>query len=125
MRKIGKKGLEWIRERKKRLKELEATGEYIIEGTSLIGSCCDCGLWRTLDFDHKEGRGGDNPHRMENLDAICRECHINRHNNMSKDKKNNKNSKSKKASWMKDHECKSCKKTVSTIICGYCGKMSV
>jgi hypothetical protein len=116
--------LEWDRERKKRLKELEATGFYEVRGSLLYGNCEDCCEWGLLDLDHKDGREGDDPHRMENLDPICRMCHGKRHNNMADKKENNKNSKSKKANWQKPHECKSCKRIVSSLIC-VCGKISI
>jgi hypothetical protein len=123
--KLGKKGLEWKRERKKRIKELEETGEYRVEGSLLFGCCKDCGGYNILDLDHKDGRDGEDPHRMDNLDPICRWCHIKRHRNMADKKEDNKNSKSKKVNWMKNHSCKNCKVVVSTLICSNCGKISV
>lgn len=125
IRKKGKKGLEWDRERRKRINELEATGKYVVIKTLLYGPCSDCHRWKCLDLDHKEGRDGEDPHRMENLDPVCRDCHIKRHNNMSEKKENNKSSKSKKANWMTPHPCKNCKIIVSSLLCTNCQKMSV
>lgn len=124
MRRLGKKGLEWQRERRKRLKELEATGNYKVEGTLLYGHCKDCGRWGLLDLDHIDGRGGFEPHRMENLDPICRRCHDIRHGKiMSEEKKKSKGR--KKAEWEMDHKCQHCKQIVSTLLCSNCGKLSV
>lgn len=125
IRKLGKKGLEWKRERLKRIKELAATGNYEVIKTLLYGPCKDCGRHSALDLDHAEGRHGPEPHAMENLEAICRECHQKRHLNMSDKKENNKSEKSKKANWAKDHPCKHCKVIIAMLLCPHCGKLSV
>lgn len=125
IRKLGKKGLEWKRERLKRIKELEATGNYAVIKTLLYGHCKDCGRYKCLDLDHKEGRDVEDPHALTNLDPICRDCHQKRHLNMSEKKENNKSEKSKKANWQKDHQCKNCKRIISTLLCSHCGKVSV
>lgn len=125
MKKVGKKGREWINERRKRIKELEATGEYVVIKTLLYGICRDCNRYKCLDLDHIDGRDGIDPHRMSNLDPICRECHVKRHTNMADKKENNKKSKSKKADWQKPHDCKNCKREVSSLLCTSCGRMSI
>lgn len=125
IRKLGKKGLEWQRERRKRIKELEATGKYVVIKTLLYGNCLDCGRYKCLDLDHRDGRSGDNPHELNNLDPVCRECHIKRHLNMADKKDNNKSEKSKKPNWQKDHSCKNCKRVIAMLLCPHCGKMSV
>lgn len=125
IRQTGKEGLEWQRCRRQRLKELEATGEYQVQGSLLFGPCKDCGISTVLDLDHKDGRSGFDPHRMENLDPICNKCHRKRHANMAEKKENNKNSKSKKPAWQFEHACKNCKNIVSTLLCQNCGKLSV
>lgn len=127
IRKLGKKGLEWKRERLKRIKELEATGGYTILGTLLFGHCLDCGRYKCLDLDHREGRHGEDPHALSKLDAVCRECHQQRHlrNHMPQKDKKDDTSKSKKADWAKDHKCKHCKEIVSTLLCTNCQKISI
>lgn len=124
IRKLGKKGLEWKRERLQRIKELAKTGKYEIIKTLLYGPCKDCGKHSSLDLDHIQGRHITNPHDMSNLEAICRECHQKRHMNTSEKKESNKNQKTKKADWTKEHVCKYCKKTLSTLLCT-CGKLSI
>lgn len=124
MRQVGKRGLEWRRERRKRLKELEATGEYKVEGELLYGNCLKCGRYGLLDLDHVSGRSGFEPHRMENLEAICRNCHNIKHGTAMSDQKK-KTKGRKKAEWEMDHQCIHCKETVSTLLCSSCGKLSV
>lgn len=123
MKKLGKAGKEWQKARKKRIKELEATGKYVVIKTLLFGFCKDCGRYKCLDLDHIDGRGGEDPHRMENLDPICRLCHIKRHNNMANDKSKNKNS--KKVNWQKPHKCRWCKTTTSMLLCHNCRRISI
>ncbi len=127
IRQLGKKGLEWKRERMKRVKELVATGKYVLIKTILYGNCLDCGRYKPLDLDHVEGRGGSDPHRMENLDPICRICHIKRHdeNHMAQKEQKTDTSKTKKANWQKDHPCKNCKAVIAMLLCPHCKQLSV
>lgn len=126
IRQRGKKGLEWQRERIKILKQLGKTGKYVIVKSLLYGNCKDCGRYKCLDLDHVEGRHGENPHALTNLDPICRICHIKRHNLNHMPQKEQKTDKSKaKPNWQKDHICKNCKETISLLLCPHCGKISV
>lgn len=117
---MGKKANEWRRERRKRIRELVSTGKYIVDGDLLFGRCSRCHKWGLLDLHHKDGRSGFEPHRMANLEPICRSCHAEEHM-PSKDKKTNK----KKAKWEMEHKCKNCKAVISMLLCPHCGKISV
>lgn len=122
----GKKYNEWQRERRKRLKELEATGKYHVVDRMLYGNCTDCGKYGILDLDHIDGRGGIDPHRMENLDPVCRNCHIKREgSNHMAQKESGKSKKNKKPKWVVDHQCIHCKSIVQTLLCTNCHKISI
>lgn len=41
---------------------------------------CEFCAWRTMtDVHHIAGRGGPDPHRLDNLIGLCRECHDKAH----------------------------------------------
>lgn len=122
IRKVGKKALLAQSERRKRVAELKATGEYVIEGQVVKGICPDCHQFKTLTWDHKIKRSQGGTHTKENIDWICWECH-NLRDNMADP--NKKKPASKKATWQSPHKCKNCKREVSTLICSNCGRMSV
>ena len=128
LKKIGKKGREWLKARKLLVKELEKTGEYRIEGTRVYGNCKDCGHHHPtpLQPDHKIKRSQGGKHTKKNIDWICNYppcmCHDKRDNQgdpMSKKPK------SKKADWQRPHKCKRCKVITSTYLCHNCGEVSV
>lgn len=122
MRQVGKKGLEWQRERRKLIAELKKTGEYEIVGSRVSGICKDCGEYHLLTPDHKIKRSQGGKHTKANIDWICWKCH-NLRDNMGDPRK--KKPKSKKANWQTPHKCKSCKQVVSSLICSNCGKLSI
>lgn len=130
MRKIGKKGLAWQRERRQRIKELKTDERYVVEGERVYGTCLDCGHWHQLTPDHKIKRSAGGGHEAANIDWVCNEppcfCHSKRDNMGDPNNKKPKDSgKGKKPNWMKDHKCKNCKAVISTLLCGHCGKVSV
>ena len=43
------------------------------------GMCEFCHMAAMTDVHHIAGRGGDDPHRMENLIGLCRGCHERAH----------------------------------------------
>jgi 5-methylcytosine-specific restriction endonuclease McrA len=101
---------------------LKKSGEYKIEGTKVYGICKDCFKYRLLTPDHKIRRSKGGEHTKENIDWICKRCHIER-DQMGDPKQ--KKPKSNKQDWQKPHLCKKCKALVSLFICPYCGERSV
>lgn len=128
IRKIGKKGKEWQRERQKRVEELKKDPRYKVDGYNVYGVCPDCRHFHPLTPDHltKRSRGGG--HEAGNIDWVCNYpgcwCHYIR-DNTGDDMKKPEEKKSKKANWAKPHPCKNCKKSTSLLICSNCGRMSV
>jgi 5-methylcytosine-specific restriction endonuclease McrA len=45
------------------------------------GICEHCGAFEMTDVHHIEGRGGPDPHRLDNLVGLCRRCHEDAHRN--------------------------------------------
>lgn len=121
LKQIGKKGREWQRERKKRLKELEATGEYRIVDNTVFGKCKDCSEYHLLTPDHKVRRSQGGGHEASNLDWICIPCH--RIRDQQGDPMNKKtDGKPKKKS--KAPMCKHCGyPTHYMMVCQNCGKL--
>ena len=39
------------------------------------GMCERCGVTPMTDVHHLAGRGGDDPHALDNLVGLCRDCH--------------------------------------------------
>ena len=127
MKKIGKKGQEWIRERAKLIKEAVLAGTIRLTDDGYIkGVCKDCGHWHNLNPDHRKKRSQGGKHTADNIDWICNEapcfCHDKRDNQGDP---MGKKDKSKKPVWMKRHECRYCNSQVSQYICPSCGKKSV
>lgn len=127
IRKIGKKGREWIRERAKLIKKAVLDGKIQIIDGSIKGICKDCKHWHNLTPDHdlKRSQGGE--HIEENIDWICNEppcwCHNKRDNMGDPNKK--KINKSKKADWQREHKCKNCKAMTRQYLCHVCGEKSI
>ena len=119
IRKIGKKGREWIRERARLIKEAVLSGRIQIINGEVWGRCEICGKWKHLDPHHKVARSQGGEHSKKNIIWICRLCH-----RLITDKMSKKDS-TKKADWMKPHKCKSCKFVGSQYICANCGEKSI
>lgn len=122
MRKIGKKGKQWIKDRAKLIKEAVAEGKISVVKNKVFGFCCDCGKYRQLDPDHKRKRSLGGTNDKSNIDWPCRSCHIKRDNLGDP---MNKKTKSTKANWAKEHKCVECKYVVRSLICTNCGKLSI
>jgi 5-methylcytosine-specific restriction endonuclease McrA len=122
MKRIGKKGKEWIRDRAGLIKEAVILGRIEIVEGEVKGKCEDCGEWQTLDFDHikKRSQGGSND--KSNISTICRRCH-NLRDNMG-DPKHKKITK-RKPEWMSKHACHLCGFRSSQLLCPGCGRVSI
>ncbi|HEY7823664.1 MAG TPA: HNH endonuclease signature motif containing protein [Acidimicrobiia bacterium] len=49
---------------------------------SRAGGICEfCNATAMTDVHHLAGRGGPDPHRLDNLIGLCRQCHANAHGN--------------------------------------------
>jgi len=120
LKKVGKKGKQWIKDRAKLIKEAVAEGRITIEHGYPEGICEDCRQWKKLEPDHikKRSQGGKNI--KNNIAWRCRKCH-NKVDNMP----NSKKQKGKKPNWSQEHKCKSCGYIVRTLICSNCGKISI
>lgn len=123
LNKRGKRFHEWEEERAKLIKEALLEGRIEIFKKKIVGKCADCGMWRGLDPDHRLKRSQGGSHKKENIDWICRECHILR--DQKGDPMNKKETRTKKANWQTEHECANCKEKVRSLICNKCGKMSI
>lgn len=121
IRKIGKKGKQWIKDKAKLVKEELLSGNLVLQDSKLVGNCKDCGQWKELDPDHKKKRSQGGGNDKKNIDWICRKCH-NERDNMGDPK--NKKTKSKKANWATEHECRKCKKKTRQLLCDNCGQLS-
>jgi len=122
IKKIGKKGREWQRARRKLVADLKKTGEYTIIGTNVYGVCLDCGRYKLLTPDHKKRRSQGGKHTKKDIDWVCISCHRER-DQMGDPKK--KKPKSKKADWQKKHRCRKCKAMISMFLCPFCGAQSI
>ena len=127
MKQIGKKGRQWIKDKKKLVEELKGGGIYKVEGMIVSGPCKDCKHWHYNLHPHHDkfkSQGGSN--KKENIVWICNEfpclCHDKRH---GKIKEMNKKNKKSKISWMGEHKCKHCKFIIRSLICSNCGKLSI
>jgi 5-methylcytosine-specific restriction endonuclease McrA len=80
IKKVGKKGKEWIEDRAKLIKEAVIDGRIELIDEVVVGVCEDCKKLKPLDPDHrlKRSQGGSND--KENIDWVCRKCHDNRDN---------------------------------------------
>jgi 5-methylcytosine-specific restriction endonuclease McrA len=122
LKKIGKKGKEWQKARRGLVKDLKQSGEYKFVGKNVFGICPDCGCYRLLTPDHKVKRSQGGEHTKNNIEWVCLKCHDKR-DNMGDPKQ--KKPKSNKSDWQRPHLCKKCKRMVSTLICSYCGEISI
>ena len=122
LKKIGKKSKEWQKVKRRLIKDLKLSGEYKIVGQNVFGICPDCGHYQLLTPDHKVKRSQGGDHDKGNIDWVCLKCH-NKRDNMGDP--NNKKPKSNKSNWQRPHQCKKCKSIVSTLICSYCGEISI
>ncbi len=122
MRKVGKKGREWIKARAKLIKNAVAENRITInEAGNISGRCEDCKRWRSLSPDHRRKRSQGGGHEPENIDWVCTECHNKRDQQgdpMGKKKTN-------KPNWQQNHKCKSCHGFTRQYICHLCGKVSI
>jgi 5-methylcytosine-specific restriction endonuclease McrA len=122
MRRIGKKSIQWRKDRAKLVKKALLEGKIEIINGVIVGRCEECGRWKELEPDHKRKRSLGGSNDESNIEWICRECH-NKRDNMGDP--NNKKIKAKKADWMIEHQCINCKKKTRQLICEHCGKLSV
>lgn len=123
MKKLGKKGKEWIKERKILIKEAIAEGRLVkTQEGQLQFRCADCLHWHNLTPDHstKRSQGGKNV--KNNVDWVCNEppcwCH-NKRDNMPDSKKN------RKPEWEKSHKCIKCGAITRQIVCHVCKEISI
>jgi len=127
LNKIGKKGKEWIKAKKKLIDGIRFNHKYQVIGEQVYGTCPDCFHYHKLTPDHLIKRSQGGGHEPENIEWVCNEapcfCHSKR-DNMG-DPKKKKPATSKKADWQKVHTCKECKVECSSLICSNCGKLSV
>jgi hypothetical protein len=123
IKKVGKKGREWLRERAKLIKDAVAEGRIEInEAGNIYGICEDCKKWKALTPDHRCSRGQGGGHEKSNIDWVCTECHRKRDQQgdpMGKKKK------TKKPAWQQEHRCKNCRGITRHYICHLCGKVSI
>src|ERR1035437_371107 len=75
IKKVGKKGKEWIEDRSKLIKEAVIDGRIELIENVVVGVCEDCKKRKPLDPDHrlKRSQGGSND--KSNIDWVCRKCH--------------------------------------------------
>lgn len=119
----GKKSKQWTKDRAKLIKDAALIGRISIANGFVEGICEDCKWWKPLDPDHRRRRSQGGSNDKSNIDWVCRDCH--RKRDQEGDPMQKKEKSSKKPNWQLPHPCKSCKLTVSTLICHFCGKMSV
>ena len=125
MKKIGKKGKEWLRERKKIIKDALADGTLIRnEEGNLKARCEDCLHYHNITPEHELNRSQGGKHNKSNIGWICNEppcwCHSKRH-----DMVNSKKVRKGKSNWQIEHECIACKKATRQLICDKCGFLSI
>ena len=134
IKKIGKKGREWIRAKSKLIKIYREKG--ITRGEN-------CGSRVKMSFHHRPSRASQEAeHTFEKTRLLCWECHPFFEHNEEADKKlfvkprgydpknkidimAEKKSKSKKVDWQRPHKCFHCRTITSMIICHSCGKTSI
>ena len=135
MRKIGKKGKKWLKEKPKLIQ---------IYLTKKILRCENCNSSYLLAFHHRPKRSSQEAiHDFEHTRLLCQECHDFFEAHDLQDKKlfekprgydpkhkidimaEKEKTKSKKADWQRLHKCKHCKQIVSMLICPNCGEQSI
>ena len=137
MRKLGKKGKEWLKAKPKLIQI------YLKKG---ITRCEISGSKFLIDFHHISKRSSQEAeHTFKGTRLLNQEwhdfCEYNKEANKLliekprgfdryyfdkfKKMKNEKKSKNSKPDWQKPHKCKNCKFIVSMLICPYCEKISV
>lgn len=122
MKQIGKKGKLWQQARRKLIKEALIEGRFTLKDNVPYGLCEDCQQYKYLSPDHKIKRSQGGGHEAENIEWVCIPCHDKRDNLGDP---MNKKPKSKKPAWQREHDCKKCGKRVNTLLCPYCGYMSM
>lgn len=122
MRQIGKKGIQWRKDRTKLIRDALLSGRIEIINNVIVGICEDCKRWKQLDPDHRKKRSQGGSNDKSNIDWPCRECH-NKRDNMGDPK--NKKIKMKKADWAVEHQCIRCKHLTRQLICDNCKQLSV
>jgi hypothetical protein len=120
MQAIGKKGKQWIKDRKKIIAESLLSGRIVIRDGQIEGRCEDCKKWKVLDPDHRTKRSQGGSNDISNIDWVCRECH-NKRDNMGDPGKKKKD----KHNWKVKHLCIQCKKWTRFILCENCGRISL
>lgn len=118
MKKIGKRGADWIKARAKLIREAVADGRIDIRGNQIWGVCAECNLYRELTPHHITHRSQGGTHESTNIAWLCRKDHMKQH--FGKDKKK----KTKKAPWQTEHYCRMCHQPTRQLICNYCGQIS-
>jgi hypothetical protein len=80
IKKVGKKGKEWIMDRAILIKDAIVEGRIERIDEVVVGICEDCKKLKPLDPDHrlKRSQGGSND--KTNIDWVCRNCHNQRDN---------------------------------------------
>jgi hypothetical protein len=138
MKRIGKKGKEWLKAKPKLIKIYFGKG---------ITRCEISGSKFFLDFHHILKRNSQEAeHTFEGTRLLNQEWHtfceynkeannllIKKPRGFNKDyfekfkemKEKKEKRKSDKSDWQNEHSCKRCKRIVSTLICSFCGKISI
>lgn len=131
MKKIGKKGLDWLEAKPKLIKEYKEKGIVV---------CENCGGTFLMSFHHRPKRSTQRAvHDFEHTRLLDGKCHnwFERHDEDDKKlfaKKRGYNPKDKikvgkkkknKTSWESEHACKHCKRIISALLCPHCKKISV
>jgi len=133
IKKIGKKGKEWIKAKPKLIKKYQEEG---------ITRCENCGSRYLMAFHHRPKRSTQEAvHDFDHTRLLCQKCHTFFEQNDSFDIKlfvkprgyfpslkidiMARKSKSKKPDWQRLHKCFRCGYQCSSLICSNCGKVSV
>jgi hypothetical protein len=75
IKKVGKKGKQWVIDRATLIKEAVLEGRIEVIEDVVVGVCEDCKKLKPLDPDHrlKRSQGGSND--KSNISWVCRKCH--------------------------------------------------
>lgn len=123
MRKLGKRGKQWILDRQELLKRLPK--EYKVQDGIVYGQCADCGNYTVLTMDHRRKRSLGGSNELKNISLVCMRCHIERDQMGDPMDKKKDAEKKNKSAWQKSHVCIHCKRNTMFLICDNCKKMSI